>query len=188
MLEFSPILLLFSNFSYLFSIPKNCSNLKFHCPLEVLHLEKLEKTFFQVGKKLFYMENIFLTFPIFSCGKMGKKIFQLGKIFFHVEQFFFQPGKIFFPIFPSATLLMDNEISNQNNFLGLRKDRKQLEKLHVSPFSCDFQRNILFNPISVMKHHVFLYLCKNKIKTFDILVESKQVRRNWNSGGSTFFQ
>jgi hypothetical protein len=43
---------------------------------------------------------------------MGKKNFQLGKIFFQVEQFFFQPGKIFFPIFPSATLLMDNEISN----------------------------------------------------------------------------
>ena len=66
----------------------------------------------------------FLTFPIFSCGKMGKKIFHLGKIFFQVEQFFFQPGKIFFPIFPSATLQKDNEISNQNNFLGLRKDRK----------------------------------------------------------------
>ena len=45
-------------------------------------------------------------------GKMGQKIFQLGKIFFQVEQFFFQPGKIFFPIFSSATLQMDNEISN----------------------------------------------------------------------------
>ena len=55
---------------------------------------------------------------------MGKKNFQLGKIFFQVEQFFFQPGKIFFPIFPGATLQKDNEISNQNNFLGLRKDRK----------------------------------------------------------------
>ena len=41
---------------------------------------------------------------------------------------FFQPGKIFFPIFPGATLQKNNEISNQNNLLGLRKDRKYLEK------------------------------------------------------------
>ena len=54
---------------------------------------------------------------------MGKKNFQLGKIFFQVEQFFFQPGKIFFPIFPGATLQKNNEISNKNNLLGLRKDR-----------------------------------------------------------------
>ena len=57
----------FLTISYLFSIPKNCSNLKFHCPLEVLHLEKLEKIFFQVGKK----------------------IVLLGKIFFLVGNFFF---------------------------------------------------------------------------------------------------
>ena len=33
----------FLTISYLFSIPINCSNLKFHCSFEVLHLEKLEK-------------------------------------------------------------------------------------------------------------------------------------------------
>ena len=54
----------------------------------------------------------FFNFSYLFVWKNGKKNFQLGKIFFHVEQFFFQPGKIFFPIFPSATLLMDNEISN----------------------------------------------------------------------------
>ena len=57
------------------------------------------------------------TIPVFSCGKMEK-------YFFQVEQFFFQPGKIFFPIFPGATLQKNNEISNQNIFLGMRKDRK----------------------------------------------------------------
>ena len=57
----------FLTISYLFSIPKNCSNLKFHCPLKVLHLEKLEKIFFQ----------------------FGKKIVLLGKIFFPVGNFFF---------------------------------------------------------------------------------------------------
>ena len=60
--------------------------------------------------------------------KWKKYFFQLGKIFFQVEQFFFQPGKIFFPIFPGATLQKNNEISNKNNLLGLRKDRKKLEK------------------------------------------------------------
>ena len=59
----------------------------------------------------------FLTFPVFSCGKMEKILFQ-------AEQFFSQPGKIFFPIFPGATLQKNNEISNKNNLLGLRKDRK----------------------------------------------------------------
>jgi hypothetical protein len=43
----------------------------------------------------------------------------------YFSQIFFQPGKIFFPIFPpGATLQKDNDISNQNIFLGLRKDRK----------------------------------------------------------------
>jgi hypothetical protein len=64
---FASNLFLFLTISYLFSIPKNCSNLKFNCPLEVLHLEKLEKIFFQVGKK----------------------IVLLGKIFFLVGNFFF---------------------------------------------------------------------------------------------------
>ena len=49
---------------------------------------------------------------------------KLGKIFFQVEHFFFQPGKILFPIFPGATLQKNNEISNKNNLLGLKKDRK----------------------------------------------------------------
>ena len=67
----------------------------------------------------------FFNFSCLFVWKNGKKyFFQLGKIFFQVEQFFFQPGKIFFPIFPGATLQKNNEISNQDNFLGLRKDRK----------------------------------------------------------------
>ena len=59
----------------------------------------------------------FLTFPVFSCGKMEKIIFPSRTIFF-------QPVKIFFPIFPGATLQKNNEISNKNNLLGLRKDMK----------------------------------------------------------------
>ena len=47
-----------------------------------------------------------------------------GKLFFQVQLFFFKPGKIVFPNFPGATLQNSNEISNQNNLLGLRKDRK----------------------------------------------------------------
>ena len=66
----------------------------------------------------------FFNFSYLFVWKNGKKKFHLGKIFFQVEQFFFQPGKIFFPIFPGATLHKNNEISNQDNFLGLRKDRK----------------------------------------------------------------
>ena len=61
----------FLTISYLFSIPINCSDLKFHCSLEVLHLEKLEK----------------------KNSRLEKKIVLLGKIFFLV-------GKIIFPIFP----------------------------------------------------------------------------------------
>ena len=34
---------IFLTISYLFSIPQNCFDLKFHCCFEVLHLEKLEK-------------------------------------------------------------------------------------------------------------------------------------------------
>ena len=65
----------------------------------------------------------FFNFSCLFVWKNGKKI-QLGKIFFQVEQFFFQRGKIFFPIFPFTTLQKNNEISNQDNFWGLRKDRK----------------------------------------------------------------
>jgi hypothetical protein len=43
-----------------------------------------------------------------------------------LEIIFFQSGKLFFPIFPSATLQRNNEIPNQSNLLGLRKDRKYL--------------------------------------------------------------
>ena len=35
----------------------------------------------------------FLTFPIFSCGKMGKNV-PNGKVFFQIEHFFYQSGKI----------------------------------------------------------------------------------------------
>ena len=52
----------------------------------------------------------FLTFPVFSYGKMEKIIFPTRKNIF--------------PIFPGATLQKNNKISNQNNLLGLRKDRK----------------------------------------------------------------
>ena len=41
----------FLTISYLFSIPINCSNLKFHCPLEVLHMEKIGKNIFPGWKK-----------------------------------------------------------------------------------------------------------------------------------------
>ena len=58
----------------------------------------------------------------------------MEKIFFQIEQFFFQPEILFFPIFPSARLQRNNEIINQNNLLGLRKGRKQLEKYHFSCF------------------------------------------------------
>jgi hypothetical protein len=85
-------------------------------------LEKFKITLEQIiqtvkGQHIYGNRIFFLTFRVFSCGKMEK-------IFFQVEQFFFQPGKIFFPIFPGATLQKNNEISNQDNFLGLRKDRK----------------------------------------------------------------
>ena len=73
---------LFLTFSYLFSIPKNCPDLKFHCSFEVLHLEKLEKIFFQVWKKIVPLGKIFflvgkIIFSIFPHEKTGKvrKIF-----------------------------------------------------------------------------------------------------------------
>ena len=43
--------------SYLFSIPINCSDLKFYCSFEMLHLKKLEKIFLQVGIFFFYLEK-----------------------------------------------------------------------------------------------------------------------------------
>ena len=71
----------FLTISYLFSIPKNCSNMKFHCSFEVLHLEKLEKIFFQVGKKIVLLGKIFFLvgkiilsiFPHEKTGKVKKK-------------------------------------------------------------------------------------------------------------------
>jgi hypothetical protein len=63
----------------------------------------------------------FFNFSCLFMWKNGKKNCQLGKIFFQVEQFFFSTWK---NIFPGATLQKDNEISNKNIFLGLRKDRK----------------------------------------------------------------
>ena len=60
---------------------------------------------------------------LFLWKKWGKKI-QLGKIFFQVELLFIQPEKIFFSIFPGATLQKNNEISNKKNSLGLRKEEK----------------------------------------------------------------
>ena len=60
----------------------------------------------------------FLTFPVFSCRKMEKIFFPTRKNIFPIGTFFFPTWKNIFP------LQKDNEISNQNNFLGLRKDRK----------------------------------------------------------------
>ena len=62
--------LFFLTISYLFSIPKNCSNLKFHCPFEVLHLKKLGKIFFQVGKKIVLLGKFF--FPFFHTKRQEK--------------------------------------------------------------------------------------------------------------------
>ena len=63
-------------------------------------------------------------FSIFSCGKMEKIIFPTRKNIFPSRTIFFPTWKNIFPIFLAATLHKDNEISNQNNLLGLRKDRK----------------------------------------------------------------
>ena len=62
---------------------------------------------------------VFLTFPPFSCGKMGKIIVPDGKKNQN-RTLFFPIWNIFFPIFPSATLQRNNEIPNQSNLLGLR--------------------------------------------------------------------
>ena len=71
------------------------------------------------GNRLF-----FLTFPVFSCGKMEKRIFPTRKNIFPSRTIFFQPGKIFFPIFPGPTLQKNNGILNQNNLFGLKKGNK----------------------------------------------------------------
>ena len=57
---------------------------------------------------------------------MEKIFFPTRKNIFPSRNFFFQPGKIFFPSFPGATLQKNNEISNQDNFFGLRKDRNSM--------------------------------------------------------------
>ena len=64
----------------------------------------------------------FFNFSYLLVWKNGKKNFPSRTIFFPT-------WKNIFPIFPGATLQKNNEISNQDNFLGLRKDRKQLEKV-----------------------------------------------------------
>ena len=65
----------------------------------------------------------FLTFPVFSCGKMEKIIFPTRKNIFPSRKIFCPTWKKKIPIFLGATLQKNNEISNQNNLLGLRKDR-----------------------------------------------------------------
>ena len=51
---------------------------------------------------------------------MEKIIFPAMKnIFPSTRKKNFQPGKIFFPILPGATLQKNNEISNQNKLFGL---------------------------------------------------------------------
>ena len=59
----------------------------------------------------------FFSFSCLFVRKNGKNIFPEGI-------FFFQSGKLFFPIFPSATLHRNNEIPNPNIFWRPRKDRK----------------------------------------------------------------
>ena len=69
----------------------------------------------------------FFNFSYLFVWKNGENFFPTRKNIFPSRTIFFPTWKNIFPIFSSATLQMDNEISNQNNFLGLRKDRKQLE-------------------------------------------------------------
>ena len=71
----------------------------------------------------------FFNFSCLFVWKNGKNNFSNYEKYFSKQNNFFQPGKIFFPIFPGAKLQKNNEISNQDNILGLRKDRKQFEKL-----------------------------------------------------------
>ena len=119
------------------SVPKNIGEFPIICCEKNLitfiglsTLEKFKITLEQIIQTMKGQDNygnriFFQLFLSFRVEKWEKKIsHQIGKIFFQEEQFFFQPGKIFFPIFPGATLQKDNEISNQNNLLGLRKDRK----------------------------------------------------------------
>ena len=62
-----------------------------------------------------------------------KIIFPTRKNIFPSRNFFYQPEKIyFFQFFSGATLQKNNEISNQNNLLGLRKDKKYLENPFLS--------------------------------------------------------
>ena len=69
------------------------------------------------------VSEYFFNFSYLFLWNNGEKI-QLGKIFFQVELLFIQPEKIFFSIFPGATLQKNNEISNKKNSLGLRKEEK----------------------------------------------------------------
>ena len=67
----------------------------------------------------------FFNFSILLCGKMEKINFLTRKNIFSKQNISFSKlEKYFFPILPGATLQKGNEISNQNNLLGLKKDRK----------------------------------------------------------------
>ena len=66
----------------------------------------------------------FQLFLSFRVEKWEKKWLQMEKIFFQIEQFFSNLENDFFLIFISVTLKRSNEIPNQSNLLGLRKDRK----------------------------------------------------------------
>ena len=88
----------FLTISYLFSIPKNCPDLKFHCSFEVLHLEKLEKKISRLEKKLFYLEKYFsqlekIIFPFFHTKrqeKLKKYSVTIIVLTFHCSNNFFQ--------------------------------------------------------------------------------------------------
>ena len=65
----------FLTISYLFSIPKNCPDLKFHCSFEVLH--PIGKNIFPGWKKIVLLGKIFflvgkIIFSIFPHKKTGK--------------------------------------------------------------------------------------------------------------------
>ena len=82
--------------------------------LDLSTLEKFKITLEQIIQTVIagqdnYGNRIFLlTLPVFLCGKI----------------FFFQSGKLFFPIFSSATLQRNTEIPNESNLLGLRREKK----------------------------------------------------------------
>ena len=80
------------------------------------------------------------------------------KYHFQIEQFVPTRKKI---IFQGATLQRNNEIQNQSNLGGLRKDRKQLEK-ELSCWICF----IKLDGSGSSGFDSFLHLCSGKMQNF----------------------